>query len=69
MEPTLISGTRLENSAAEDVLVDTRCARQLQGLGLPQMLADTFADLIDWAEIATFLEHSRAPELALEIAR
>jgi hypothetical protein len=52
----------------EDLLVHTWCAEQLRALGLSQVLADTFADLVDWHEVARLVERGCAPELALEIA-
>jgi hypothetical protein len=68
MEPIVMPAIDLDESD-EDVLVRTWRAEQLRGLGLPRVLAETFADLVDWHQIATLVEHGCAPELALEIAR
>jgi hypothetical protein len=44
-------------------------AEQLGRLGLPRVLAETFAGLVDWHEIAALVARGCPPELALEIAR
>jgi hypothetical protein len=68
MEPIVMPTIDLDQSD-EDVLVHTWCAEQLQGLGLPQVLAERFADLVDWHVVANLVSRGCAPELALEIAR
>ena len=35
---------------------------QLRAVGLTQLLAETFADLVDWHEVATLVERGCAPE-------
>ena len=67
MEPVVMPTIDLDESD-EDVLVHTWCVEQLHALGLSQLLAETFADLVDWHEVASLVERGCAPELALEIA-
>jgi hypothetical protein len=69
MEPTLISDDELvENTSDEELLIHAWRAEQLHRLGLPHILAETFAGLVDWHEIATLVARGCTPELALEIA-
>jgi hypothetical protein len=44
-------------------------AEQLHRLGLSWPVAQTFAPLVDWHEVAALVARGCAPELALEIAR
>jgi len=70
MEPILISDVELvEHTTDEDLLIHAWCAEQLRRLGLPRILAETFAGLVDWHEIAALVARGCPPELALEIAR
>ncbi|MDP9223091.1 MAG: hypothetical protein M3P18_04415 [Actinomycetota bacterium] len=70
MEPILISDAELvEDTTDEGLLVHTWRAEQLQRLGLPRILAETFAELVDWHEIAALVACGCPPNLALEIVR
>jgi hypothetical protein len=70
MEPILISDAELvENASDEELAIHSWRAEQLQRLGLPHILAETFAELVDWHEIAELIARGCKPELALEIAR
>jgi hypothetical protein len=70
MEPILISDTELvEDTTDEELLIQAWRAEQLQRLGLSRTLAETFAGLVDWHEIAALVARGCSPELALEIAR
>ncbi len=70
MEPILISDAELvENATDEELAIHSWRAEQLERLGLPHILAETFAELVDWHEIAELIAHGCKPELALEIAR
>ena len=70
MEPILFSDAELvEDATDEELLIHDWCAEQLRRLGFPHILAETYAGLVDWHEIANLVEHGCAPELALEIAR
>jgi hypothetical protein len=55
--------------AREDLLVHAWRASQLERLGLTRAPAETFADLVDWHEIADLVSRGCPPELALEIVR
>jgi hypothetical protein len=70
MEPILISDEELvEDTADEGLLIHAWRAEQLQRLGLSRLLAETFAELVDWHEVAALVVRGCPPELALEIAR
>ena len=70
MEQFLISDAELvEDTSDEELLIHAWRVEQLQGLGLRHILAEAFADLVDWHEIAELIEGGCEPELALEIAR
>jgi hypothetical protein len=70
MEPILISDAELvEDATDEELLIHSWRVEQLQRLGLPRILAETFAELVDWHEIADLIARGCTPELALEIAR
>ncbi len=70
MEPILMSDAELvEETTDEGVLIHAWRAEQLQRLGLPPILAETFAELVDWHDIAALVARGCTPELALEIAR
>jgi hypothetical protein len=63
--PELVVDSRTE----EELLVQAWRAEQLRRLGVPRALADGFADLVDWHELAALVERGCPPELALEIVR
>jgi hypothetical protein len=70
MEPILISDAELvEDATDERLLIHAWRVEQLQRLGLPRILAEIFAELVDWHEIAALVARGCRPELALEIAR
>jgi hypothetical protein len=70
MEPILISDTELvEDTTDEELMIQAWRAEQLRRLGLSRILAETFAGLVDWHEIAALVARGCPPELALEIAR
>ena len=43
--------------------------KELREQGVPRMLADIFADHVDWTEVAALVESGCPGELALEIVR
>jgi hypothetical protein len=53
----------------EDVLVHEWRAAQLRKLGLPEALADEFADQVDWREVAALVDRGCPAQLALEMVR
>jgi hypothetical protein len=70
MEPILISEPDLvENTVDEEEVIRAWRAEQLRRLGLRHLQAETFADLVDWHEVAALVARGCPPELALEIAR
>jgi hypothetical protein len=72
MEPIILSPTKdeeLDHGAREARAVRDWRVEQLQRLGLPNILATTFADLVDWHVLAGLIERGCPPELALEIVR
>jgi hypothetical protein len=70
MEPILISDTELvEDTTDEELSIQAWRAEQLRRLGLSRLLAETFAALVDWHEVAALVTRGCPPELALEIAR
>ena len=70
MEPFLISDEELvEDTIDEELLIHAWRVEQLQRLGLRHILAEAFADFVDWHVIAELIAGGCTPELALEIAR
>ena len=70
MEQFLISDAELvEDTSDEELLIHAWRVEQLQRLGLRHILAEAFADFVDWHEIAELIAGGCTPELALEIAR
>ena len=51
----------------EERLVQEWRADRLRQLGLPRALADAFADVVDWHELAALVGRGYPPMLALEI--
>ena len=51
----------------EEVLVHDWRAEQLRRLGLHALVAEVFADLVDWHAIAELVQWGCPAELALEI--
>ena len=70
MEPMLMPAYDLDDDAAdEELLVHEWRTEQLRRLGLPGILAETFADFVDWHALAGLVERGCSPQLALEIVR
>ena len=69
MEPTLMPQIELDERRDKEVLVHEWRTEQLQSLGLARLVADRFASVVDWHEVASLVERGCSPELALEIAR
>jgi hypothetical protein len=69
MESTAPYREDLDERASEALLVRAWRAEQLCRLGLPYVLAETFADLVDWHAVAELLDRGCALGLALEIVR
>ena len=73
MEPTAIETPSLDEDAVEEDpeerLVHEWRTEQLRRLGLPRAIAETFADAVDWHQIAELVDRGCPPDLALEIVR
>ena len=69
MEPLLPPDDDLDDEAEEELLVHAWRTEQLRRLGVPGILAETFADLVDWHALAELVERGCLPDLALEIVR
>jgi hypothetical protein len=70
MKPILFSDTELvEDTTDEELLIHAWRTEQLQRLGLSRILAEKFAEIVDWHEIAELIARGCTAELALEIAR
>jgi hypothetical protein len=70
MEPIAISDAELvEHATDEELAIQAWRTEQLRRLGLSRILAQSFAGLVDWHEVAALVARGCPPELALEIAR
>jgi hypothetical protein len=69
MEPTEMNAEDLDRGTHEERLVHEWRTGQLCRLGLPHILADMFADLVDWHALAALVDRGCPPQLALEIVR
>jgi hypothetical protein len=59
----------LDQEGGETLAVHDWRAEQLLRLGLPSVLAETFADFVDWHAVADLLERGCTLSLALDIVR
>jgi hypothetical protein len=57
MEPQVMPTTEVDETD-EDLLVHSWRVEQLRAVGLTQLLAEIFADLVDWHEVATLVERA-----------
>ena len=69
MEPILMLADDLDDDTDERLVVHAWRTEQLCRLGVPRVLAEAFADRVDWHALAKLVERGCAPELALEIVR
>jgi len=69
MDPTLIAADDREVETEETRLVHAWLTEQLRRLGLHRIIAEAFADRVDWHALAELVERGCSPELALEIVR
>jgi hypothetical protein len=65
MEPTRIDHEVIEHG--EQSLVHNWRVSQLARLGIPQLLAEIYADRLDWHQIARLVRRGCPPLLALRI--
>jgi hypothetical protein len=72
MEPILTPNSEAElvaDAPDEELLIQGWRAEQLERLGLSRALAETYADVVDWHEIAALVARGCSVQLALEILR
>ncbi len=68
MEQTLTANVEGSRRAEERLRVNRWRIDQLVRLGVSHALAETFADAVDWHQVARLVELGCPPDLALEIA-
>jgi hypothetical protein len=69
MNETVIPAEDLGRDVMETLVVREWRAEQLRRLGLPAVVADVFADDVDWHALSALIERGCPLGLALEIAR
>jgi hypothetical protein len=70
MGPLLVFDPELADDAGgETLLIQAWRAEQLHRLGVSRILAETFAGLVDWHDVAALVARGCPVELALEIVR
>jgi hypothetical protein len=69
MDPTLMAADDREVETEETRLVRAWRTEQLRRLGLHRIIAEAFADRVDWHALAELVERGCSPDLALEIVR
>jgi hypothetical protein len=69
MNESVIPAEDLESDVREVLLVREWRAEQLRRLCLPSILAETFADDVDWHALSALIERGCPLGLALEIVR
>jgi len=67
MEPLLIPTEELDRKDREKRDVRAWRVEQLRNLGLPYVLADSFAERVDWHALASLVERGCPLHLALDI--
>ena len=69
MEPLAMLAEELNDGNGEEYVVNAWRAEQLRRLGVSPTLAEVFAGLVDWHQIANLVERGCSAQLALEIVR
>jgi hypothetical protein len=69
MNETVIPPEDLNVDVGETLVVREWRAEQLRRLGVPSILAETFADDVDWHALSAVIERGCPLGLALEIVR
>ena len=67
MEPLVIPTEELDQKDREKRRVRAWRAEQLRNLGLPFVLAESFADNVDWHALADLIDRGCPLHLALDI--
>ena len=69
MNERVIPAEPLDGDMRETLVVRKWRAEQLRRLGVPSILAETFADDVDWHALSALIERGCPMGLALEIVR
>lgn len=69
MDTTLMAADDREVETEETRLIHAWRTEQLRRLGLHRIIAEAFADRVDWHALAELVERGCSPEIALEIVR
>jgi hypothetical protein len=69
MDPILMAADECEEETEETRLVHAWRTEQLRRLGLHRIIAEAFADRVDWHALAELIDRGCSPELALDIVR
>ena len=69
MNETATPAEDLDGDVRETLVVRQWRAEQLRRLGVPSILAEAFADDVDWHALSTLIERGCPLGLALEIVR
>ena len=69
MNESVIPAQELDRDVMETLVVREWRAEQLRRLGVPSILAETFADDVDWHALSALVERGCPLGLALEIVR
>jgi len=69
MESIVTPTEGLDRGDREALAVRAWRTEMLRRLGLPYILAETFADLVDWHAVADLVERGCSLSLALDIVR
>ena len=67
MHPVPLDDVDVDVRPSDEERVHAWRAEQLRRLGVPDALAEVFADIVDWHALAALVERGCPPELALEI--
>jgi hypothetical protein len=68
-EPPAVPAEERDDGTGGEHVVNAWRAEQLRLLGLSPVLAEAFAGLVDWHQIANLVERGCSAQLALEIVR
>jgi hypothetical protein len=69
MSESVLSAEDLDGDVKETLVVREWRADQLRRLGVPSILAETFADDVDWHALSALIERGCLLGLAFEIVR
>jgi hypothetical protein len=69
MNESVLPAQDLDGDVRETLVVREWRAEQLRRLGVPSVLAETFADDVDWHALSKLIERGCPLGLALEIVR